>query len=378
INFSKRRKVAEITGEIQQYQNQPYCLTVQPEIRHFLESLNPLGDLDEKTLMDDLYNKSLDIEPRNAKQLIKYPRKWPDLTLKSPGIKPRGSRANHLPALQSLDSLLNSLSISQNEDSIADDSQTHSPSTPQTPPYSATSCGAGSDHSVFASVFIGGGGSTYGGPSPTTPIHSTPPTPNPWSTTMPGLPTCLPPNPSTPPPLPPRTNRGATRHNSMSYSSDMPSPRSRFAPSFAPTFGTIMSGNAMDDPSNPPPLPPRCATFSSATLPRNLQYNHNNNHSSHSPVASAAIAAQHNIQRFSAEFARRNSAMDLSPSEQPLLSRRYSQSGHHGVPLSPTPLPPLPTGVPNSTATAFPLGPVGPCPQLPPKTYRQTLNNIAR
>ncbi|CAG2100955.1 unnamed protein product, partial [Medioppia subpectinata] len=140
INFSKRRKVAEITGEIQQYQNQPYCLTVQPEIRyqnqpycltvqpeirHFLESLNPLGDLDEKTLMDDLYNKSLDIEPRNAKQLIKYPRKWPDLTLKSPGIKPRGSRANHLPALQSLDSLLNSLSISQNEDSIADDSQTH-------------------------------------------------------------------------------------------------------------------------------------------------------------------------------------------------------------------------------------------------------------
>lgn len=131
INFSKRRKVAEITGEIQQYQNQPYCLQVEPKIRQFLETLNPFDDMGDTDIGNYLYSKSLQIEPRNCRQLQKFPRKYPDLPLKSPGIKPKAVRPT-----PSASQLTLATTVSDGED---------------TPPPHHTS-----DYSVFASVQIPG------------------------------------------------------------------------------------------------------------------------------------------------------------------------------------------------------------------------------
>ncbi|KAM9732834.1 LOW QUALITY PROTEIN: son of sevenless homolog 1-like [Menidia menidia] len=143
INFSKRRKVAEITGEIQQYQNQPYCLRVEPGIRKFFESLNPLEELSEKDFADYLFNKSLEIEPRNCRSLPRFPKRLA-FPLKSPGIRPSSARPGSMRHPTPLQSEPRKISYSCVPDSEAEagpaiGSAPSSPRTPLTPPPASAS-----------------------------------------------------------------------------------------------------------------------------------------------------------------------------------------------------------------------------------------------
>ncbi|TRY82684.1 hypothetical protein DNTS_032608 [Danionella cerebrum] len=65
INFSKRRK-------------------------KFFENLNPTEEMSEKVFSDFLFNKSLEIEPRNARTLPRFPKRF-SVPLKSPGVRPSTS-----------------------------------------------------------------------------------------------------------------------------------------------------------------------------------------------------------------------------------------------------------------------------------------------
>uniref|UniRef100_A0A8C2ZA15 Son of sevenless homolog 1 (Drosophila) n=1 Tax=Cyclopterus lumpus TaxID=8103 RepID=A0A8C2ZA15_CYCLU len=140
INFSKRRKVAEITGEIQQYQNQPYCLRVENDIRKFFESLNPMEDMSEKDFADHLFNKSLEIEPRNVRSLPRFRYTCP---LKSPGIRPTSARPGTMRHPTPLQNEPRKISYSRIPDSEAEGGAVSAPNSPRTPltppPASATS-----------------------------------------------------------------------------------------------------------------------------------------------------------------------------------------------------------------------------------------------
>uniref|UniRef100_A0A3B3WGM6 Son of sevenless homolog 2 (Drosophila) n=1 Tax=Poecilia mexicana TaxID=48701 RepID=A0A3B3WGM6_9TELE len=157
INFSKRRKVAEITGEIQQYQNQPYCLKVEQDIRKYFENLNPMENMSEKEFSDYLFKKSLEIEPRNARQPPRFPRKT-TYSLKSPGLRPvrtstSGTLKGHPVALErDLQHKITFRSIAENDqDPPSSASVPTSPNTPTPPPSASSDLGPVFDHDLNSS-----------------------------------------------------------------------------------------------------------------------------------------------------------------------------------------------------------------------------------
>jgi len=63
INFTKRTKTAEVIRDIQQYQNVPYTLTEVPELRDWI-----LDNMRQASDVHEMYNKSLQIEPREREE----------------------------------------------------------------------------------------------------------------------------------------------------------------------------------------------------------------------------------------------------------------------------------------------------------------------
>ncbi|XP_037011493.2 son of sevenless homolog 2 isoform X1 [Artibeus jamaicensis] len=256
INFSKRRKVAEITGEIQQYQNQPYCLRIESEMRRFFENLNPMGSASEKEFTDYLFNKSLEIEPRNCKQPPRFPRKS-TFSLKSPGIRPNtgrhgstsGTLRGHPTPLEREPCKISFSRIAETELESTVSAPT-SPNTPSTPPVSASS-----DLSVFIDVDLN---SSCGSNSIFAPVLL------PQSKSF--FSSCgslhkLSEEPLIPPPLPPRKKFDHDASNSkgnMKSDDDPPAipPRQPPPPKVKPRVPAPTG--AFDGPlHSPPPPPPR-------------------------------------------------------------------------------------------------------------------------
>uniref|UniRef100_A0A8B9RGT7 Son of sevenless homolog 1 (Drosophila) n=1 Tax=Astyanax mexicanus TaxID=7994 RepID=A0A8B9RGT7_ASTMX len=162
INFSKRRKVAEITGEIQQYQNQPYCLRVENDIR-FFENLNPMEDMIDKEFDDYLFNKSLEIEPRNARSLPRFAKRY-SYPLKSPGVRPSSSRPGTMRHPTPLQNEPRKISYSRIPDSETESSAASAPNSPRTP-LTPPPASAASSSTDICSVFDSPQG-------PSSPFHS--------------------------------------------------------------------------------------------------------------------------------------------------------------------------------------------------------------
>nr|XP_033793063.1 son of sevenless homolog 1 isoform X2 [Geotrypetes seraphini] len=247
VNFSKRRKVAEITGEIQQYQNQPYCLRVEPDIRRFFENLNPMGNTMEKEFEDYLFTKSLEIEPRNVKSLPRFPKKY-NYPLKSPGVRPsitRPGTMRHPTPLQQEPRKISYSRIPESEMESAA-SAPNSPRTPLTPPLPSAASSTTDICSVFDS-------------DPSSPFHSRSASISSINFNKSSEETPV------PPPVPPRRRPESAPAESspskiVSKHLDSPPaipPRQPTSKVYSPRYPVPDRTSTSELPESPPSLPPR-------------------------------------------------------------------------------------------------------------------------
>ncbi|KAM7420003.1 hypothetical protein PAMA_016888 [Pampus argenteus] len=248
INFSKRRKVAEITGEIQQYQNQPYCLRVESDIRKFFENLNPMEDMSEKDFADHLFNKSLEIEPRNARSLPRFVKKY-TCPLKSPGIRPTSARPGTMRHPTPLQNEPRKISYSRIPDSEAEGGAVSAPNSPRTPLTPPPASAASSSTDV---------GSVFDSPQgPSSPFHSRSSSVSSMVSFSRGSEDV-----PVPPPVPPRRRPESAPAESspskmMSKLDSPPAvpPRQPTCKLFPPRYSSSLSSSS--PPDSPPSLPPR-------------------------------------------------------------------------------------------------------------------------
>ncbi|XP_027874434.1 son of sevenless homolog 1 isoform X3 [Xiphophorus couchianus] len=350
INFSKRRKVAEITGEIQQYQNQPYCLSVEPDIRKFLENLNPMEDLSEKDFADHLFNKSLEIEPRNTRSLPRFVKRY-TCPLKSPGIRPTSARVGSMRHPTPLQNEPRKISYNRVTDSESEGgviSAPNSPRTPLTPPPASAASSSTDVGSVFDSP-----------QGPSSPFHSTcdsifavislPHGPRSSSVSSMVSFSRTSEDAAIPPPVPPRrrpesapSESSPTKVQSALESPPAVPPRQPTCKLLPPRYSSLSSS----PPDSPPLLPPREPLSSPLHLLPPPQ-------------------GRSRCEVLSQAFFPSSSSSSLSSAPAPLTS---------SPPLTPTgrkmPFPSPPLDGP-------PVPPRHSVPKLPPKTYkRESLSNV--